>query len=262
MSLHTPRIQAPRLHAIASGKGGVGKTVLAITLAHALARAGLRVLLVDADLGLANLDIQLGLVPSRDLSTVIAGRARLADAVLRHAAGFDLLPGRSGSPALAGIDPAGLDRLLAGLRALATGYDHLLLDCGAGLSATTRRISATADQLLVVATPEPTSLTDAYAVLKLHRADRGPPDGAWPAAIIANAVRDRAEGLRVHATLARACRGFLGDEPTLAGIVRADRHVADAIRHQTPLLTRHPTCNAAADIITISEKLRAAPVLA
>ena len=260
MSLHAPHILPRRFHAIASGKGGVGKTALAIGLAHALARDGLRVLLVDADLGLANLDIQLGLVPARDLSTVIAGHARLADAVLRHDAGFDLLPGRSGSPALAGIDPAGLDRLLAGLRALATGYDHVLLDCGAGLSATTRHIAAVADQLLVVATAEPTSLTDAYAVLKLHRADRGPGDSTWPAAVIANAVRDRAEGERVHATLARACRGFLGEEPAFAGQVRADRHVADAIRHQTPLLTRHPTCNAATDIAAIAQYLRHAKV--
>src|ERR1039458_3590524 len=96
-----------RIIGIASGKGGVGKTWFAITLAHALARAGRRVLLFDADLGLANVDIQLGLTPARDLGAVIAGRATLREVVLRHAeGGFDIVPGRSGSGALSGLDAA------------------------------------------------------------------------------------------------------------------------------------------------------------
>ena len=239
------------IHAIASGKGGVGKTMLAITLAHALARRRRRVLLVDGDLGLANLDIQLGLAPARDLSDVLAGRIALPAAIIAHAAGFDLLPGRSGSGALAGLAPGRLEMLLEDLRALAGGYDEVLIDCGAGLAAATRRLAAWADGLLVVTNGEPTSLTDAYAVLKLHAGD----GGAWPAGVIVNQAIGRREATRTHATLARACRGFLQRTPRLAGIVRADPHVADAIRHQTPLLTRHPTCLAAQDIDAVAEQM-------
>jgi flagellar biosynthesis protein FlhG len=234
--------------AIASGKGGVGKTWFSVTLAHALARAGRRVLLFDADLGLANVDIQLGLMPKLDLGAVIAGRATLAEVILRHAVGgFDVVPGRSGSGALSGIDAAALNRMLAALREAAAGYDVVLLDLGAGLDRAVRRMAAFADMLLVLVTEEPTSLTDAYAVLKLHSADR--PGGE--ASVVVNQASNRASGERTYATLARACSTFLGRAPPLLGVVRRDERVRDAIRHQTPLITRHPNCPAAEDVEAI-----------
>src|SRR6195952_5967918 len=121
-----------RIVAVASGKGGVGKTWFSITLAHALARQGKRVLLFDGDLGLANVDIQLGLMPGRDLGTVIAGKASLRDATLRYeAGGFDILAGRSGSGALSALSPAVLETVLDGLRGAAIGRDVVLLELGA-----------------------------------------------------------------------------------------------------------------------------------
>lgn len=243
------------LIAIASGKGGVGKTWFAITLAHALARAGRRVLLFDGDLGLANVDIQLGLMPERDLGAVLAGGLGLAEAALPYPHGFDILAGRSGSGALAALDPAGLARLLAALRALAARYDHVVLDLGAGLDHATRRMAVFADLLLVLATDEPTSLTDAYAVLKLHAADRA--GGASEARIVVNQSASRAGGERTYATLARACATFLGHTPRLAGIIRRDERVRDAIRRQTPLLARHPAAPAAEDVETLARALAA-----
>jgi flagellar biosynthesis protein FlhG len=240
------------LIAIASGKGGVGKTWFAITLAHALARGGRRVLLFDGDLGLANVDIQLGLSPTSDLGAVLAGRASLAATLLRHAeGGFDILPGCSGSGALAGLDPAALAPVLATLRGAVGTYDTVLLDLGAGLEGGVRALAAAADTLLVLATDEPTSLTDAYAVLKLHAADR--PGG--DARIVVNQSASPAAGERTYATLRKAALAFLRRDPPLAGVIRRDERVRDAIRRQALLLTRHPASAAAADVQALARHL-------
>jgi flagellar biosynthesis protein FlhG len=248
---------SPRLIAIASGKGGVGKTWFAITLAHALARAGGRILLFDGDFGLANVDIQLGLLPGPDLSAVVAGTMCLADAIRACApGGFDILPGRSGSGALAALPPATLERVLAGLATLGGRYEVVLLDLGAGLERGTRRLAAASDTLLVLATEEPASITDAYAVLKVNAADRAAHAATQGAAVgasadarvVVNQAASHAAGERTYATLAQACQTFLGARPALAGIIRQDAKVREAIRRQCLLLTRHPASEAGADV--------------
>ena len=245
-----------RVIAVASGKGGVGKTWFAITLAHAMARRGRRVLLFDGDLGLANVDIQLGLLPTADLGAVMEGTLTLAAAVQSHDDGFDILAGRSGSANLASVDGTGLQSILDALRIATLSYDAIVLDLGAGLGRAVRRMTSFADIALVVATEEPTSLTDAYAVLKLLAADHeASGEAAADARVVVNQASSRQGGERTFHTLARACTVFLGRAPLLAGIIRRDERVRDAIRRQTPLLTRHPATPAAADVEAIADSL-------
>jgi len=242
--------------AIASGKGGVGKTWLSVTLAHTLARQGQRVLLFDGDIGLANVDIQLGLMPDRDLGSVIAGRFSLADAVMPSEAGFDIIAGKSGSASLATLDQAAMTGLRDELMQLAKGYDRVIIDLGAGVDAVVRTFSSSAGATLVVTNDEPTALTDAYAYIKLARmADRNA-----DVRVVVNIAQTTREGERTYAKLNKAAENFLKYSPPLAGVVRRDDKVRDAIRNQVPLLTRHPMCEAAEDIEAIVQNLRTAQV--
>lgn len=240
-----------RVIAVASGKGGVGKTWMAITLAQALAQRGRRVVLLDADLGLANADVQLGLAPELDLGAVLVGRVAAETALIPHPAGFALLPGRSGAAALAALDGAVLNTALALPRSLAATFEDVVVDIGAGIGAAQRQMLAGADLPLVVATEEPTSLTDAYAVVKLLARDAP----ARAAQLVVNMAANPTAGMRVHAALEAATLRFLGRGLDCAGVVRRDAKVAEAIRAQMPLLTRHPTSPAASDVTALARSL-------
>jgi flagellar biosynthesis protein FlhG len=237
--------------AVASGKGGVGKTWLAITLAQSFAEAGQRTLLFDGDLGLANVDIQLGLVPTRDLGHFGNG-VGLEKIVTKFASGgFDIIAGRSGSGTLAALDAQRLGGLMGALAELAMDYDRVILDLGAGVEPPVRALGALAKVGLVVTTDEPTSLTDAYAFIKLSLAARAARD----LRVVVNLAGSPRDGERTYGTISKACREFLKYEPKLAGIVRRDPKVREAIRAQTPLLTRHPTTEAAADVRALARNL-------
>jgi flagellar biosynthesis protein FlhG len=239
-----------KLIAIASGKGGVGKTWLSITLAHALAQAGATPLLFDGDLGLANVDVQLGLPVGRDIGPLLRGETGIEACTTLVPAGFTVLAGRSGSGAFATLPDATIDRLAAQLAA-AQGFTHVLFDLGAGLDRTVRRMAATADTMLVLSTDEPTALTDAYAALKLAAHDKPAGDRR----IVVNMATSRSAGEKTYATLAQAAQKFLGARPPLAAIIRRDPRVPEAIRRQTPLLTRHPQSEAAADVEGLARAL-------
>ncbi len=262
MPAETPSPMAPsaadvrNLIAVASGKGGVGKTWFSITLTHALARAGRRALLFDADLGLANVDIQLGLMPPRDLGAVLSGRLTLKQAVLAYEPGrFDIIAGRSGIGSLASLPSKRLIGLGLSLAALASDYDLVVMDLGAGLERTVRHFSAQSGICLVVTTEEPTALTDAYAFIKVMMIERPDSD----IRVVVNLATDRREGERTYETLRKACQSFLKFTPPLAGIVRRDSRVKDAIRNQTALLTRHPNGEAANDVKAIAAGLGTKP---
>ena len=241
-----------RILAVASGKGGVGKTWLSITLAQAFARRNKRVLVFDGDLGLANIDIQLGLMPETDLQSVFAGRTGLKAAVMPYpSGGFDLIAGRSGSGGLASLPMDRLEALCERLVVLAEDYDHVLIDLGAGVEKSVRQLARPASTILVIATGEPTSLTDAYAFIKLTARDHPGADMR----IVINMAQSTGTGEHTYGTLAKACQNFLKFTPPLAGIIRRDAHVPDCIRHQTPLLSRHPNSEAAGDVESIVARL-------
>ncbi len=245
-------LRCPNMFAVASGKGGVGKTWFSITLCQALAKQGRKVLLFDGDLGLANVDIQLGLTPDKDLGHVIEGQASLSQAVTVYKdGGFDILPGRSGSGNLATLGAQRIADLRGDLILLAGGYDHVFVDLGAGVDRAVRQMAGPAALTYVLITDEPTSLTDAYAFVKLSRA-------ANPAAdlrIVVNMASTASEGQKTYQTIARACETFLRYVPPLAGVIRKDSKVRDAIRAQTPLLTRSPLCEAAKDVEAIAAQI-------
>jgi len=252
---HHAGLRCPNMLAVASGKGGVGKTWFSITLCHALARRGKRVLLFDGDLGLANVDIQLGLAPQADIGHVTEGKVALSKAVTRHEeAGFDILAGRSGSGSLAILQAERINALRGDLIAMARGYDHVLVDLGAGVDRAVRQMAGPALFTYVIVTDEPTSLTDAYAFIKLARAA----DPSSEQRIVVNLATTEAEGRRTYDTIRKASESFLGYTPPFAGTIRRDPKVRDAIRAQTPLLTRSPSCEAAKDVETIAAQIEAA----
>ena len=163
----TPLKPLGKVVAVTSGKGGVGKTFVSANLAAALARRGLRVLVLDADLGLANLDVVLNLYPKVTLHDVFTGKAKLEEAIIRAPGGFSVLLAGSGMVEYSRLTPEVRDDFLRIMGGLVPHYDIVLLDTGAGISDVVLFAVSLASEVLVVATPEPTSLTDAYATVKV-----------------------------------------------------------------------------------------------
>jgi len=239
--------------AVASGKGGVGKTWFAITLAHAIARSGKRSLLFDGDLGLANVDVQLGLNPEKDLSRVLTGRQPITQAVQSvTAGGFDVIAGRSGSGTLASMAPGQLDTLGRSLTDIAPRYDSVILDLGAGVDRTVRSLTGRAGTLIVVITEEPTALTDAYAFIKLTKRRR--PDVAVK--IVVNLASSQKQGEQIFGALRKVCDSFLNVQPELLGVIRRDAWVRDSIKRQSLIFERQPNAAAASDVESIANRLR------
>ena len=200
--------------AITSGKGGVGKTLVAANLAAALARAGQRVLVLDADLGLANLDVVLNLAARVTLHDVFTGRATLDEALQPAPGGFSVLLAGSGLVEYSRMTPEVRDKLLDVVAQVRPRFDHVLLDTGAGISDVVLFTISLADEVLVVATPEPTSLTDAYATVKVLATTQA----ARPMRLLINQVQRAGDGRAVAAQLQQVVDRFVN--PGLAAPVR------------------------------------------
>ena len=205
-------------------------------------------------IGLANVDVQLGLMAKRDLNDVIRGRLGL-DKVIQHFddGGFDIVAGRSGQASLSALPSQRLALLRDQLLEVAEKYDVVIVDLGAGVDRTVRMMSASATRTLLVTTDEPTSLTDAYAFIKLGNAA----GMSKNISIVVNMVPNTIEGEKTYKTLLKACENFLRLKPPMAGMVRHDPRVKDTIRHQTPILIRSPNTDAAEDVEKIARTVMA-----
>lgn len=230
------RVGLARAIAVTSGKGGVGKTNLAVNLAVCLAALGKKVCLLDADLGLANADVLCNLSPKVTLEHVVSGRCRLAEVMLLAPGGFRLIPGASGVARLADLDGERRLRLLSQLAALERLADVLLIDTSAGLSTNVLAFAAAAHRVLVVTTPEPTAITDGYGMIK---ALLGPAPKAR-IELVVNMAANEQEACNVFDRMNRVSRTFLKRSLGYAGAVPMDGQVREAVRQRVPFVLYSP----------------------
>lgn len=245
------KVNRARVVAISSGKGGVGKSTLALNLALILCSQGKRVLLLDVDMGMANLDIMLGMVPKYNLFHMIQGKKTLDEIIIQGPQGLAIIPGGSGIQELANLPAADLKRLLVELGKLDSDYDYMILDTGAGISQNVTTFLIAADDAIIITTPEPTALTDAYGLLKsLHRYSFN-----GKTYLVVNRVNDDSEGILVAEKLKMVTQKYLGLDVINLGHILNEPSVAEGIRRQQPFVQIYPRSRAVKNIERIAERL-------
>ena len=253
----TPAGAGAKVLAITSGKGGVGKTFVSANLAAALAKRGHRVLVLDADLGLANLDVVLNLHPKITLHDVFTGKATLDEAIIKAPGGFSVLLAGSGMVEYSRLTPEVRDEFLQVVRSLVPRYDVLLLDTGAGISDVVLFSVSLASEVLVVATPEPTSLTDAYAAIKVLATQQKRQHVRMIINQTARAGDGRAITTQLQQVLDRFVTTGTGRSVRLihVGDIPADLAVREAVMRRQLLLVNTPGCPAALAMSELARKL-------
>ena len=251
-----PGVRA-RITAITSGKGGVGKTFLSANLAAALARQGQRVLVLDADLGLANLDVILNLFPKITLHDVFTGKHSLDEAIIAAPGGFSVLLAGSGMVEYSRLTPEVREQLVAVIREVAPRFDRILLDTGAGISDVVLYTVSLADEVLVVATPEPTSLTDAYATIKVLATTQGRRE----ILLVVNQVNRPGEGRVIRGQLQLVVDRYVTptiDRPVrleFVGEVPIDNAVREAVQRRQLMLECLPGAGASQAVIALAVRM-------
>lgn len=261
--LAVPLIENPRslprkvtkVVSITSGKGGVGKTNIVANIGFELSRAGQRVMILDADLGLGNLDILLGLTPKYNLSHVIMGDKLIEEVVLEGPGGVRILPAASGIQELTQLSRDQKVKLFNGLERLLGSIDFLFIDSGAGISPNVLDFSVTAQQILVVVTPEPTSITDAYALMKVLAMKYA----AKACSLIVNQVASEHEGHEIYRQLNPVTEKFLAIKLDYFGSVLKDETITNCIKQQRIVNQSHPDSAAARCLRNLARKTGALP---
>ena len=254
-----PRSHRPaghgRIIAVTSGKGGVGKTNLAVNLALSLATLGQRVILIDTDLGLANIDLVLGLTPEYHLGHFFAGERSLREIAIEGPYGVKVIAGGSGLQELANLSERQMERCLEHLVELEEEADFILFDTGAGISHKVVQFLVAADEVLVVTTSEPTAIADAYGVIKVLSKEN-PQAQVY---LVVNMVRLESEGKQVLERLQMVAEKFLDFPVEPLGMVFYDALVPKAIKKQEPFFMTHPQATASQNILGLAKKLLAFP---
>ncbi len=238
------------------GKGGVGKTNLSVNLSIALAEMRRRVVLMDADLGLANVDVLLGIQAQYNLADVLDGSKNLRDILVRGPGGIQVVPASSGIQQMASLSSQEHAGLIHAFSELSHQLDVLVVDTAAGISDTVVSFVRAAQEVIVVVCDEPSSITDAYALIKLMNAEYG----VFRFRVIANMTRNTQEGVNLFAKLNTVCERFLDASLQYIGQVPFDENVRKAIQKRRPLLEFAPRCKAAGAIKVLAQKVEEWPV--
>lgn len=245
-----------RVIAVTSGKGGVGKTSLTVNLALLFARQGRRVLILDGDTGLANVDILLDLKPRATLRHLLAGEVGIEDVLLESEHGVTVLPGGSGVAELSELSTTAQRELLEALDSLGDRYDTVLVDTAAGIGSNARFFAGAAQEVIVVATPEPTAMADAYAMIKVLSRHCG----VTRVGMVLNQVVGKEEARDVFERLDQLCARFLSVSLDFLGTIPRDAHVREAVMAQSPLVTAYPACPASQALAKLADDILSRPV--
>lgn len=237
--------------AVTSGKGGVGKTSVSVNLATAMAMGGKQVMLLDGDLGLANVDVMLGLQPTCNLANVLDGQCTLEDTILQGPAGLMVIPASSGKKNMAELTRAENAGLIRAFSELHRALDVLVVDTAAGIADSVITFTQAAQEVIVVICNDPSSLTDAYALIKVLNRDHG----VERVQVLANMVQNLAEAKEVHESLRRVSERFLDVTLNFMGFVPHDEWLKRAIRRQTPVVQAYPNSAAALAFMGLAKKV-------
>ncbi|MCF6217233.1 MAG: MinD/ParA family protein [Gammaproteobacteria bacterium] len=250
------KVNPVRVLTVASGKGGVGKTNISVNLAVSLAQLGRRVMVMDADLGLANLDVMLGLHPQYNLSHVLSGKRTLEEIILTGPAGIRIVPASSGVQNMAELQPAQHAGLIRSFSELSHTLDVLIIDAAAGISDSVVSFSKAAQEVLVVVCDEPASLTDAYALIKLLSREHG----LFRFRIIANMAGSTQEGRELFKKLTRVTDKFLDVMLDFVGVVPYDEYLRKSVRKQRAVVEAFPRSKASMAFKEMAKRIENWPV--
>ncbi|HTO18844.1 MAG TPA: flagellar synthesis regulator FleN [Pseudomonas sp.] len=242
--------------AVTGGKGGVGKTSVSVNLALALADLGRRVMLLDADLGLANVDVMLGLTPKRNLADVIDGQCELRDVIIPGPGGIRIVPASSGAASMVRLTSQQHAGLIQAFSDISESIDVLIIDTAAGIGDGVTSFVRAAQEVLLVVTDEPTSITDAYALIKLLNRDYG----LSRFRVLANMTLTPEEGRNLYAKLTKVTERFLDVALQYVGAVPADELVRKSVQKQRAVYEAYPRSKCAQAYRAIAQKVDSWPL--